>query len=69
LIDGMLTLERLGALRQEKRVVLAPSDQKRRLVRAKIGLECGIQRDVALVDAGEFFASAIASVMLESPYD
>src|SRR5262249_32920308 len=43
--------ERLGARRQEKRVVLAPSCQKRRLVLAKIGLEFGIQRDVALVVA------------------
>src|SRR5215470_19863760 len=40
-----VTLERLGARRQEKRVVLAPSCQKRRLVLAKIGLEFGIQRD------------------------
>src|SRR5262245_34774823 len=46
-----VTLERLGARRQEKRVVLAPSCQKRRLVLAKIGLEFGIQRDVALVVA------------------
>src|SRR6266567_6439619 len=48
-----VTLERLGARRQEKRVVLAPSCQKRRLVLAKIGLEFGIQRDVALVVAEE----------------
>src|SRR5258705_3207444 len=48
-----LTLERLGARRQEKRVVLAPSCQKRGLVLAKIGLEFGIQRDVALVVAEE----------------
>src|SRR4029450_9025527 len=46
-----VTLERLCARRQEKRVVLAPSCQERRLVRAKIGLEFGIQRDVALVVA------------------
>src|SRR6266567_205041 len=44
-----VTLERLGARRQEKRVVLAPSCQKRRLMLAKIGLEFGIERDVALV--------------------
>src|SRR5215831_2693519 len=48
-----VTLERLGALREEKRVVLAPSCQKRRLVLAKIGLEFGIERDVALVVAEE----------------
>src|SRR4029077_21202100 len=48
-----VTLERLGARRQEKRVVLAPSCEKRRLVLAKIGLEFGIQRDVALVVAEE----------------
>src|SRR5215470_19270744 len=41
-----VTLERFGARRQKKRVVLAPSCQKRRLVLAKIGLEFGIQRDV-----------------------
>src|SRR5215471_19957964 len=46
-----VTLERLGARRQEKRVVLAPSCQKRRLVLAKIGLEFGIEGDVALVVA------------------
>src|SRR5262245_3688119 len=44
-----VTLERLGALRQEKRIVFAPGCQKRRLVLAKIELEFGIQRDVALV--------------------
>jgi hypothetical protein len=48
-----VTLERLGARRQEKRVVLAPSCQKRRLVLAKVGLEFGIQRDIALVVAEE----------------
>src|SRR5262249_3744105 len=46
---GKVTLERFGARRQEKRVVLAPSCQKRRLVLAKIGLEFGVQRDIALV--------------------
>src|SRR4029077_4747193 len=46
-----VTLERLGARRQEKRIVFPPSCQKRRLVLAKIGLEFGIQRDVALVVA------------------
>src|SRR4029450_4451176 len=48
-----VTLERLGAWRQEKRIVLAPSCQKRRLVLAKVGLEFGIERDVALVVAEE----------------
>src|SRR5260370_31751799 len=48
-----VTLERLGARRQKKRVVLAPSCQKRRLVLAKIGLEFGLQRDVGLVVAEE----------------
>ena len=42
---GDVALERFGARRQEKRVVLAPSCQKRRSVLAKIGLEFGIQRD------------------------
>src|SRR5260370_11171538 len=50
---GNVTLERLGAGRQEKRVVLSPSCQKRRLVLAKIGLKFGIERDVALVVAEE----------------
>src|SRR5262249_17638390 len=44
-----VTLECLGALRQKKRVVLAPSCQKRRLMLAKIGLEFWIQRYVGLV--------------------
>src|SRR5262249_35155807 len=48
-----VTLERLGAGRQEKRVVLAPSCQERRLVLAKVGLKFGIERDVALVVAEE----------------
>jgi hypothetical protein len=50
--SGMSRLS-LGALRQEERVVLAPSRQKRRLVVAKISLEFGIQRDVVLVVAEE----------------
>src|SRR5262245_66681838 len=50
---GNVALERLGALRQEKRIVLAPSGEKRRLVLAKMGLEFGIERDVALVVAEE----------------
>src|SRR5262249_34917306 len=48
-----VTLECLGARWQEERVVLAPSCQKRGLMLAKIGLEFGIQRDVALVVAEE----------------
>src|SRR5262249_34270793 len=58
---GNVTLERLGARRQEERIVLAPSCQKRRLVLAKIGLEFGGQRDVALVVAEQvelYFVSA-----------
>ena len=43
-----VALERLGARRQEKRVVLAPSCQKRRLVLAKIGLEFGIRATLLL---------------------
>src|SRR6266700_4336729 len=50
---GDVALERFGARRQEKRIVLAPHCQKRRLMLAKIGLEFGIQRDVALVIAEE----------------
>src|SRR5262249_17500059 len=46
-----VALECLGARRQEKRIVLAPSRQKRRFMLAKISLEFGIQRDVALVVA------------------
>src|SRR5262249_29144812 len=46
-----VTLESLGARREEKWVVLAPSCQKRRLMLAKIGLEFGIQRDVAPIVA------------------
>jgi len=53
-----VTLERLGARPQEERVVLAPSCQKRRLVLAKIGLEFGIQRDVAFVKARSAFRFA-----------
>src|SRR5262249_16223963 len=48
-----VTLERLGTRRQEKRIVLAPSRQKWRPMLAKIGLEFGIQRDVAPVVAEE----------------
>src|SRR5215831_9556887 len=49
----IVALERLGARRQEKRVVLAPDCQKRRPVLAKIGLKFGIHRDIALVVAQE----------------
>src|SRR6266446_6996973 len=46
-----VAFECLRTSRQEERIVLAPHCQKRRLVLAKIGLEFGIQRDVALVVA------------------
>src|SRR5262245_34073706 len=46
-----VTFKRLGARRQEERVVLAPRCQKWRPMFAKIGLEFGIQREVALVVA------------------
>src|SRR5262252_5706975 len=46
-----VAFERLGARRQKKRIVLAPSCQEWRLVLAKIGLKFGVQRDVALVVA------------------
>src|SRR5262245_52999229 len=45
--------ERLRARRQEERITLSPYREKRRLVPAKIGLEFGIERDVALVVAEE----------------
>src|SRR6476659_4502749 len=45
--------ERLRARRQEERIVLSPHREERRLVLAKIGLEFGIQRNVALVVAEE----------------
>src|SRR6516164_7501553 len=44
-----VALERLGALRQEKRVVLAPHRQEGRLVGAEIVLEHRVEREVALV--------------------
>src|SRR5262245_14166262 len=50
---GHVPFECLGTGWQEEGIVLAPSCQKRRLVLAKIGLEFGIQRDVALVVAEE----------------
>src|SRR4029077_18993684 len=46
-----IPFERLGARRQEERIVLAPYRQERRLTGAKIPLEGRIQRDVALVVA------------------
>ena len=48
-----IALERLGARRQEERVVLAPHRQQRRLVLAEIGLEFRVESDVALVIAEE----------------
>jgi hypothetical protein len=56
-----VTLERFGARRKEKWVVLAPGCKKARFVLAKIGLEFGIQRYVALVVPEEvelYFISA-----------
>src|SRR5579859_7380127 len=51
--DGMrhVALERLGAGRQEERIVLAPYREERRFMRAEILLEGGIERDIALVVA------------------
>src|SRR5712691_5414054 len=46
-----VTLECLCASRQEERIVLAPRRQKRRLMLAEIGLERGVERDIALVVA------------------
>src|SRR5215475_9694192 len=46
-----VAFEGLRTGRQEEWIVLAPHRQKRRLVLAKIGLEFGIERDVALVVA------------------
>src|SRR5215813_7614600 len=46
-----VTFECLRTRRQEERIVLAPHGKKRRLMLAKIGLEFGIERDVALVVA------------------
>src|SRR6478672_12884368 len=39
--------ERLGARRQEERIVLAPDREQRRAMGAQIFLEIGIERDVA----------------------
>src|SRR5436309_6132544 len=44
---GNIPLERLGAGRQEERVVLAPHRQQRRPVRAEVFLERRVQRDIA----------------------
>src|SRR5262249_10189634 len=46
-----VALERLGARRQEERVVLAPHREERRLVSPEILLEGRVERDVALVVA------------------
>src|SRR5262245_14850484 len=43
----VVALERLGARRQEERVVLAPYREKRRPARAKVLLELRVQRNVA----------------------
>ena len=45
---GQVALERLGARRDEERIVLAPDRQQRRLMLAEIGLEGGVERDVRL---------------------
>ena len=50
---GNVAPEPLGAWRKEERIVLAPHRQKRRLVRAEVVLERGVQCDVALVVAEE----------------
>src|SRR5215467_13337446 len=42
-----IALERLGAGREEERVVLAPYRQQRRPVRAEVFLERRVQRDIA----------------------
>src|SRR5262249_34972297 len=42
-----IALERLGARRQEERVVLAPRREQRRPVLAEVVLELGIQREIA----------------------
>src|SRR5262245_8175605 len=42
-----VALERLGARRQEERVVPAPHRQQRRPVRAEIFVELRVQRDIA----------------------
>src|SRR5450432_2607699 len=43
-----VALERLGSRRQKKRIIFAPRRQERRLVRAKICLERGIESNIAL---------------------
>src|SRR5271156_5324976 len=48
-----VALERLGARRQEERIILAPHRQEARLVGAEIFLEDRVERDVALVVAEE----------------
>src|ERR1700747_3199866 len=48
-----VALERLRTRRQEEGVVPPPNCQKRRLVLAEIGLECRVERDVALVVSEE----------------
>ena len=49
--SGMSRSERLGARRQEERIVLAPHRQEGRLVGSEILLEGRVERDVALVVA------------------
>src|SRR5262245_30800221 len=44
-----VALVRLGSLRQEERVILAPYRQEGWLVRAEVLLEGRVERDVALV--------------------
>ena len=48
---GYVARVRLGARRQEERIVLAPHRQQRRLVLAEIGLEVRIEGDVGFVVA------------------
>ena len=72
---GNIPLERLGAGRQEERVVLAPHRQQRRPVRAEVFLERRVQRDIAgiieaqveLETATSLAAAAAVSAPANSP--
>ena len=46
---GYVAPERLGAGRDEERIVLAPYGQHRRLMLTQIGLEGVVERDIGLV--------------------
>ncbi len=48
---GIVAPERLGARRQEERIVLAPDREERRLMRPEVSLESWIECNVALVVA------------------